>query len=60
MHHGPHVGAAAPGDVFGAAPRVGITLSLTGCARVVVRGGRILSAGYMAVTEFQGDGGNVY
>jgi hypothetical protein len=53
-------GAAAVGDVLVAATRVGITLSLTDCARVAVRGVRILSAGYMAVTEFQGDGGNLY
>jgi hypothetical protein len=53
-------GAAAPGDVFVAATRVGITLSLTDCARVAVRRVSILSASYMAVTEFQGDGGNSY
>lgn len=51
---------AAVGDVLVAATRVGITLSLTGCARVAVHGVRILSAGYMAVTEFQGDGGNSF
>ena len=50
----------AAGDVFVAATRVGITLSLSRCAAVTVRDVNILSAGYMALTEFQGDGGNVY
>jgi hypothetical protein len=54
------VRGAAAGDVFVAATRVGITLSLSRCARVAVRDVDVLAAGYMAVTEFQGDGGNVY
>ena len=52
--------ALLPGDVFVAATRVGITLSLTRCAKVTVHDVSILAAGYMALTEFQGDGGNVY
>jgi len=48
------------GDVFAAATRVGITLSLSRCAQVAVRDVDILAASYMAITEFQGDGGNVY
>jgi hypothetical protein len=52
--------ATAAGDVFVAATRVGITLSLSRCAAVAVRDVNVLAAGYMAVTEFQGDGGNVY
>jgi hypothetical protein len=55
-----HGQGAAPGDVFVAATRVGITLSLSRCAAVTVRDVHVRAAGYMAVTEFQGDGGNVY
>jgi len=49
-----------PGDVFVAATRVGITLSLSNCGSLLVSDVAILAASYMAVTEFQGDGGNVY
>ena len=50
----------AAGDVFVAATRVGITLSLSRCAGMTVRDIDVLAAGYMAITEFQGDGGNLY
>ena len=51
---------AEAGDIFAAATRVGITLSLSRCSAVAVRDVNVLAAGYMALTEFQGGGGNVY
>lgn len=48
------------GSIFAAATRIGITLSLSRCANVVVRDINILAAGYMAITEFQGGGANYY
>jgi hypothetical protein len=48
------------GSIFAAATRIGITLSLSRCANVVVKDINILAAGYMAITEFQGDGANIY
>ena len=53
-------GRAAPGDTFVAPTRVGFTLALADTARVAVRDVDIHAASYMAVTEFRGDGGNVY
>ena len=53
-------GRCRPGDVFVAATRVGITLSLSNCTGVLVQDVALLAASYMAVTEFQGGGGNVY
>ena len=49
-----------PGDVFVAATRVGITLSLSNCTGVLVQDVALRAASYMAVTEFQGGGGNTY
>ena len=50
----------ALGDVVVAATRVGFTLALSYTSRVTVRDVTIHAAGNMAITEFQGDGGNVY
>ena len=50
----------APGDLVVAATRVGYTLALSYTARVVVRNIVIYAAGNMAITEFQGEGGNAY
>ena len=52
--------AARVGDVFVAATRVGVTLSLSRTAAVTVTDVTIHAAGYMAITEFLGGGGNVY
>ena len=53
-------GRALPGDTFVAPTRVGFTLALADTTRVAVRDVDIHAASYMAVTEFRGDGGNVY
>ena len=48
------------GDIVVAATRVGFTVALSYTARVTMRDIVIHAAGNMALTEFQGDGGNVY
>ena len=48
------------GDIVVAATRVGFTLALSYTSRVTVRDVTIHAAGNMAITEFQGGGGNVY
>jgi hypothetical protein len=58
---GCHGGAnLVAGDTIVAATRVGFTLALVWTANVVVRDVTLHAASYMAVVEFQGDGGNVY
>ena len=49
-----------PGDVIVAATRVGYTVTLSYTARIVLRNVDIHAASNMAITEFQGDGGNRY
>ena len=51
---------AVRGAIFVAATRVGITLALSLTARVAIRDVDIHAAGYMAITEFLGGGGNLY
>jgi hypothetical protein len=48
------------GDIVVAATRVGFTIALSYTARVTVRDIIVHAAGNMALTEFQGHGGNLY
>lgn len=53
-------GAVKPGDVLVAPTRVGFTLTLSRTAACTVTDVTLYAASSMAVTEFLGDGGNVY
>lgn len=55
-----NAGGSKIGDTLVAATRVGFTLSLSRTAAVVTRNVTLHAASYMAITEFLGDGGNVY
>ena len=48
------------GDVVCVPTRVGYTVALSFTAAVEIRDVTVHAAGNMAITEFQGDGGNVY
>ena len=56
----PEAHSLAEGDVVVAPTRTGFTVTLSWTANVTLRDVTLFAAGNMAITEFQGGGGNVY